>query len=134
MESNATSKKVKLTRVAEPPDESMTFDAILARVDNMRARAHSHIGEHAWVDDALKANVEACDAIRDILTVLQREGVRSLEQVQELIDDHNRLYRKLEVAGKPDPHDGMYFCPWCHKRNQPGNNHCWYCGKLLDWE
>jgi len=134
MERDTMNKKIRLTRVAEQQDENMTVKKIIAQLESIKDNASSCLCGDADFDADWQADIKACDAVIYILTVLGAAGVRTQEQLRDMVSNYSFLYKKIEVAEKPDTHGGKFFCPWCHKRNQPGHNHCWYCGKYLDWE
>lgn len=138
------SKKSKATKARErrPPDpvgEGMTIEAIVAQLASLKDSSRSFISGDG-TDAIWEADVRACDAATDILTALQEEGIRDPEQVRDLIADYNalakqyqELHRKFEAGDKPHRLGDAYLCPECHRQSRPGKNHCWNCGRKLDW-
>jgi len=127
------SKKIGLTKEEELQDDGTMMTEIFARLGILREAAYCRLSGDKRLDVYEKLDIAVFGAVIDILDSLYDEGICTLKQVRDLVSDYSRLHQKLEVAGKPNSCGGMYFCPECHKRNQPGHNHCWYCGKRLSW-
>lgn len=138
-------KRDKRRAPAEAKAPEMSIDAILAQLASMKDNAKSSIGGADPEGDAIWAtDVAACEAVIDILTALQDEGIKDPEQVWDLIHDYNALaeqYRKMhqqyeepaQVLRLGGGARAACLCPECRNQSRPGNAHCWNCGKRLDW-
>lgn len=124
--------------------QTLSIDAILAQLASMKDNALSFMVKKEDADPIWAADVAACEAATAILSALQDEGVRTPEEVRDLVHDYKALaeqYRKMHRRheepekpirlGKTPPF--AYLCPSCNTRNRPGNNFCFHCGKPLDW-
>jgi len=130
--------KAKRQEAAAP---GMGIDSILAQLASLKDNARDSMTGSDDFDEVWKKDIAACEAATAILSALQDEGIRDPDEVRDLIADYNalakqyqELHRKFEVGDKPQPLGGMHFCPECHRRSRPGDNHCWNCGKRLDWD
>lgn len=68
--------------------------------------------------------------------------VAALSEAIDIISDYEKateqtasLVMKYETAGMAiKKAAGVYVCPDCGKRAQPGHTHCHWCGKKLTWD
>ena len=136
-------KKQREKDALAPP--SMTIDAILAQLASMKDNSRSFIdGRDPEADAIWAADVTACEAATAILSALQDEGVRTPEEVRDLVHDYTALaeqYRNLHqqyeepaaVLRFGTGARSAYLCPKCRSQSRPGNAYCWSCGKRLGW-
>lgn len=115
------------------------IDAILSQLSSLKDNSRSFQCE-ADPDPIWQADIDACDAAAAILTALQAEGIKDLEQVRDLIADYNalaaqcqKLHQKYEQGRKAEQLGGIFLCPDCHRKTHPGNRYCWNCGLRIDW-
>ena len=123
----------------------MNIDAILAQLASMKDNALSFMVKKEDADPIWAADVAACEAATAILSALQDEGVRTPEEVRDLVHDYKALaeqYRKmhqkyeepktvLRIGGAGAR--AACLCPDCRSQSRPGNAYCWNCGKRLGW-
>jgi len=123
--------------------QTLSIDAILAQLASMKDSAAAFTKERD-ADPVWKADVTACEAATAILSALQDEGVRTPEEVRDLVHDYNALaeqYRNLHqqyeepaaVLRFGTGARSAYLCPKCRSQSRPGNAYCWSCGKRLGW-
>ena len=125
---------------AEPPSEGMSIDAILERLADLKDIAAA-LQTPRDGPEPTASRVAACEAATDILNTLQDEGIKDPEQVRDLIHGYNalaeeyqKMYRHYEKPEKPIQVGTAYICPNCKKQlRQTIAEHCWACGKRLNW-
>jgi len=130
------------TVAGEAVIQALSIDAILAQLASMKDNSRSFIdGRDPEADAIWAADVTACEAATAILSALQDEGVRTPEEVRDLVHDYNALaeqyqslHQKYEVEDKPVRLGNTFICPACNRQiRQLYAAHCWSCGKRLGW-
>lgn len=118
---------------------TMSIDTILGHLADLKDLAAS-LQTPRDDPEPTQSRVSACEAVASILSALHDEGITDPEGVRDLVHDYNALaeqYRKMhqqyEEPEKPERLGTVYTCPKCHRQSRPGNNHCWNCGKRLNW-
>ena len=133
------------TVAGEEVIQALSIDAILAQLASMKDNALSFMVKKEDADPIWAADVAACEAATAILSALQDEGVRTPEEVRDLVHDYKALaeqYRKmhqkyeepktvLRIGGAGAR--AACLCPDCRSQSRPGNAYCWNCGKRLGW-
>lgn len=133
------------TVAGEEVIQALNIDAILAQLASMKDNALSFMVKKEDADPIWAADVAACEAATAILSALQDEGVRTPEEVRDLVHDYKALaeqYRKmhqkyeepktvLRIGGAGAR--AACLCPDCRSQSRPGNAYCWNCGKRLGW-
>ena len=83
---------------------------------------------------------EVCQAAANVLYALSEEGVKTPEDVMDILHDYRlqakqiaTLSKKYLVAGRPILKDGVWHCPDCNRRVSPNHSFCHRCGKKLRW-
>ena len=94
----------------------------------------------------LRATVEGesrdvCQAAANVLYALSEEGVKTPEDVLDILHDYRlqakqiaTLSKKYLVAGRPILKDSVWHCPSCNRRVSTGHSFCHRCGKKLGWK
>ena len=133
------------TVAGEEVIQALNIDAILAQLASMKDNALSFMVKKEDADPIWAADVAACEAATAILSALQDEGVRTPEEVRDLVHDYKALaeqYRKMHQKYE-EPKTvqriggagarAACLCPDCRSQSRPGNAYCWNCGKRLGW-
>ena len=132
------------TVAGEEVIQALSIDAILAQLASMKDNALSFMVKKEDADPIWAADVAACEAATAILSALQDEGVRTPEEVRDLVHDYKALaeqcqkmhqhYEKpAQVLRLGGGARAACLCPKCRSQSRPGNAYCWNCGKRLGW-
>lgn len=129
------------TVAGEAVIQALSIDAILAQLASMKDNALSFIVEKEGADPVWAADVAACEAATAILSALQDEGVRTPEEVRDLVHDYKalaeqyqKMHQRYEEPAAAERLGTAFICPDCH-RQITGRYpyHCGNCGRKLGW-
>lgn len=81
------------------------------------------------------------DDLARIASTLSGEDQKTIEEAADIIYDYTgavematRLVNQYETAAEPTKRGGgIFHCPACCRRIGVNNEHCHWCGKLLQW-
>lgn len=84
---------------------------------------------------------QLCDNLARIASTLSGEDQKTVEEAADIIYDYTgavemtaRLVNQYETAAEPTRRGGgIFYCPSCCRRISANNEHCHWCGKLLEW-
>lgn len=109
------------------PAKALTMDELITGLGDLRATVEGK-------------GREVCQAAASVLYALSEEGVKTPEDVLDILYDYRlqakqiaTLSKKHLVASKPILKDSVWHCPNCNRRVSIGHSFCHRCGKKLGW-
>ena len=106
----------------------MEMDSIITSLDDIKSHCTS------------EADRNVCAAAISIIYALQDGGACTVEEAKDIICDYNKLakqyqamYKQFGIADRTIHKDGVWHCPSCNRRVNPGHSFCHSCGKKLNW-
>lgn len=106
----------------------MEIDSIIARLGEMKSYCDTEIDKMA------------CTEAVNIIFALKEGGVETVEAAKDLVYDYNGLakqyqamHQRFGTAGRAVHKDGLWHCPSCNRRVNPGHSFCRWCGKKMGW-
>jgi hypothetical protein len=86
--------------------------------------------------------IDTLDAIAKDGQLAGMEALNLVHEAMDIVSDYEQAaaqtayliqkYETAEMAVRKAA--GIYTCPECGKRAQPGHTHCHWCGKKLSWD
>ena len=123
--------------------KSMTIGDVLTQMWSIRENAASflHTPPEPDEDAIWMADIDAVDAATDILTVLRDEGIKSAEQVKDLLFDYRlankqiqTMHERYEKKALPEGDESgqRCLCPSCKWKLYAHAFYCHHCGKHIN--
>ena len=117
----------------------LDMDGIITRLGELKAHCANQ-REWEGTGTTWQTYEEVCSEAVNVLYTLLDSGAHTAEEVKDLVHDYKALakqyqamYKRFGTAGHAVHKDGVWHCPSCNKRVNPGHSFCHTCGKKLDW-